>query len=77
MQHILDSFSTICALNLINSLKKNVIMYHPAPEELYSEPTIYAYDQKFQVGYMFVKLSDNVNMTNMLKDEISLRAVHF
>lgn len=60
--------------NLIISLKKNVIMYHPALEKLYSEPRIYAYDQKFQVGYMF---GNNINITNMLKDEISLRAEHF
>lgn len=44
-------------------------MYQPASEDAYSEPSIYACGQKWQVVEKMGYLGRAVNMTNTLDDE--------
>ena len=72
--HTEATFELACTgLGLTISLRKTVVMYQPAPNVPYQEPSIYVYVQKLKAVKKFVYLGGTLNMTGTLNDEICLR----
>ena len=74
MQQLLNALELACtALGLTINLKKTVVMYQPAPNVSYQEPSMYVYGHKLKAVKTFVYLGSTLNMTGTLDDEICLR----
>ena len=67
MQQLLNALELACtSLGLTISLKKTVVMYQPAPNVPYQEPSIYVYGHKLKAVKKFVYLGSTLNMTGTL-----------
>ena len=74
MQHSVDLFSTACNnFGLIISTKKTEVMYQPAPNKPYQEPTVTVNGQKLAAVDKFTYLGSTLSRCVHIDDEINAR----
>ena len=76
MQKCVDQVSDSCdSYDLTISIKKTVMVYQPAPEKPYKEPTITVKGQRLQVVDKFTYLGSKLSRVVHIDDEVSTRIV--
>ena len=74
MQHSVDLFSTACNnFGLTISTKKTEVMYQPAPNKPYQEPTVTVNGQKLAAVDKFTYLGSTLSRCVHIDDEIIAR----
>ena len=74
MQKGVDQVSDSCgSYDLTISIKKTEVVYQPAPEKLYKEPTITVKGQRLQVVDKFIYLGSTLSRVVHIGDEVNAR----
>ena len=74
MQKGVDQISDSCdSYDLTISIKKTEVVYQPAPDKPYKEPTITVKGQRLQVVDKFTNLGSTLSRVVHIDDEVSAR----
>lgn len=74
LQYCLDKFAEACSnFGLTINTEKTEVMYQPAPDKIFKEPTIKVYSEKLKVVNRFTYLGSTLSQNITVDDEVNTR----